>query len=290
MVKDKEALLLKAQKNEMYGEGVYRHLSNYAKDKNTKSILLQIAESEKSHYQTLAEFSGRDLKINGFFLKLLLMIVSLAVNLLGLTFVLKFLERMESRSAGAESFRDYPDIYGFIVEEEKHEKLLLDALNEDRLKYMGSVVLGLNDALVELTGTLAGFTLSIQNSRTIAVIGLITGISASFSMAASEYLSSKEEATDLNPKKASLYTGIAYVLTVLLLVLPFFHVSNYMLALGLTLLIALLIIAFFNYYISVAKDEPFKSRFMEMALISIGVAVVSFGIGYLVKTYIGIEI
>ncbi|MEX1308634.1 MAG: VIT1/CCC1 transporter family protein, partial [Eubacteriales bacterium] len=164
-------------------------------------------------------------------------------------------------------------------------------LNEERLSYMGSVVLGLNDALVELTGALAGFTLSIQNSRTIALVGLITGISASLSMAASEYLSSRTEADgDVNPKKAAIYTGIAYVFTVISLILPFFLISNYILSLMVTLTIAILIIAFFNYYISVANDQPFFARFGEMTLISLGVAAVSFGIGFLVNRFFGLDI
>ena len=156
---------------------------------------------------------------------------------------------------------------------------------------MSSVVLGLNDALVELTGALAGFTLSIQNSKTIAFLGLITGISASFSMAASEYLSTKaEDDAEVDAKKASLYTGIAYVLTVIALVLPFFFITNYFVSLAVTILIAIIIIAIFNYYLSVAKRENFKKRFTEMALISIGVAAISFLIGFVVKKFFGLEI
>jgi len=43
---------------------------------------------------------------------------------------------------------------------------------------------------------------------------------------------------------------------------------------------AILIILVFNFYISVAKDLPFKQRFFEMAGISLGVAVISFIIGH----------
>ena len=50
---------------------------------------------------------------------------------------------------------------------------------------MGSVVLGLNDELVEFTGALAGFTLALSDHRLIALTGSITGIAAALSMASS---------------------------------------------------------------------------------------------------------
>ncbi|MFO7611507.1 MAG: VIT1/CCC1 transporter family protein, partial [Clostridia bacterium] len=154
---------------------------------------------------------------------------------------------------------------------------------------MGSVVLGLNDALVELTGALAGFTFAFQNTRLIALTGLITGISASLSMAASEYLSTKQEG-GTNALKASIYTGIAYVLTVIFLIMPFLLITNPFISLAVTLFMAVLIIFFFNYYISVAKDHDFRKRFLEMAGISLGVAGISFLIGVLIKQFINVEI
>lgn len=67
-----------------------------------------------------------------------------------------------------------------------------------RLSYMSSVVLGLNDALVEFTGALAGFTLALNEPRLVALTGSITGVAAALSMAASEYLSTKSDATGRN--------------------------------------------------------------------------------------------
>src|SRR5574341_282925 len=104
-------------------------------------------------------------------------------------------------------------------EEDMHEQKLLAMLDEEHLHYVGSVVLGLNDALVELTGALAGLTLALQNTELIALTGLITGIAASLSMAASEYLSTRSEETEKHPFRAAVYTGIAYIITVTLLIL-----------------------------------------------------------------------
>jgi VIT1/CCC1 family predicted Fe2+/Mn2+ transporter len=155
---------------------------------------------------------------------------------------------------------------------------------------MGSIVLGLNDALVELTGALAGLTLALQNTKLIALTGLITGIAAALSMAASEYLSTKSEETEKHPVRASAYTGVAYVGTVLILILPYLILENFYLCLGCTLVAAVLIIGFFNYYISVAKDVPFGRRFLEMTGVSLGVAALSFLIGFVIRSFLGVEI
>lgn len=182
-------------------------------------------------------------------------------------------------------------ILKYKAQEEEHEASLLAMLDEERLKYVGSMVLGMNDALVELTGSLAGFTFAMQNTRLIALSGLIMGISATFSMASSEFLAAKSEGRN-DALKSCSYTGIAYLITVALLILPYliFDNENYMAALFTMIAVVVLIIAGFTYYISVAKGEKFKPRFLEMSLISIGVAVVSFVVGIIAKKFLGVEI
>ena len=175
-------------------------------------------------------------------------------------------------------------------DEDKHEQQLIDLIREGKLEYMGSVVLGLNDALVELTGALAGLTFALQNTHIIALAGLITGIAASFSMAASEYLSNKSEGNSENALTASIYTGVAYIFTVIILVLPYLLFTNYFICLSFTILFAVFIIFFFNYYISVAKNLNFKKRFLEMLAISLGVALFSFAIGFVIRQFFGIDI
>jgi len=109
-------------------------------------------------------------------------------------------------------------------------------------------------------------------------------------MAASEYLSTKSERTVKHPAKASMYTGGAYLATVLVLILPYLVLANYYVCLGCTLAGAVLIIALFNYYISVAKDEPFRRQFLEMAGVSLGVASFSFLVGLLLRAVLKVEV
>ncbi|MEG1650724.1 MAG: VIT1/CCC1 transporter family protein, partial [Oscillospiraceae bacterium] len=221
-----------------------------------------------------------------FFMKL----VSLVM---GFTFAIKLMENGEELASGEykKLIEEVPEAEKIMADEQRHENELIELLDEERLQYVGSMVLGLNDALVELTGTLAGLTFAMQNTRLVALSGLITGISATLSMASSEYLAAKNKG-DAYSFISCVYTCIAYVITVALLVLPYliFPSDGYVAALAVMIVIVILIIAFFNYYISVAKSQPFKRRFFEMAAISLSVALISFIIGLFVKKFLGIEI
>jgi VIT1/CCC1 family predicted Fe2+/Mn2+ transporter len=276
------------QADEINSYLIYKNLADKIKEPENKTILNNIADNEKEHYEKLKKYTNIDIKPS----KIKVYFYTFLAQILGLTFSLKLMENGEKKAE--EIYKQIgssiPEIEQFLRDEETHEKELINLINEEKLKYMGSVVLGLNDALVELTGALAGFTLAIQNSKLIAFLGLITGISASLSMSASEFLSQRQEENEQDAVKSSMYTGFAYVLTVILLVLPFFIFTNYILNIVITMIIAILIILFFNFYISVAKDLPFKSRFLEMLYISLGVATISFLIGYFVRVYFKIDV
>ena len=279
--------LLKDQQDEINAYHLYNKIASVTKDENNRQTLQMIAKDEMKHYKRLKELTGKDLKSQ----KLTVFINFLFVRIFGLTFGIKMLERAEGTAQKNYCTRDESLNYlkEVIEDEERHEEELIAMLDEEKLQYVGSIVLGLNDALVELTGALAGFTIAFQDTKLIGLTGLITGISASFSMAASEYLSTRHEGGE-NAGKSCLYTGVAYVFTVIFLVLPFALFSNPFFCLGATLFLAVLIIFCFNFYISVAKGYNFKSRFFEMAGISLGIAAISFLIGILIKEFIGVEI
>ena len=214
-------------------------------------------------------------------------------RILGFTFAVKLMEKGEShaQSEYEHLISEVPESTFIRQQEEEHEAALLEMLDEETLQYVGSMVLGLNDALVELTGSLAGFAFALQNTRLIALSGLIVGISATFSMASSEFLAARSEGRT-DALKSCSYTGIAYLLTVVALIAPYliFPATQFIPALLCMLAVVVLIIAGFTYYTSVAQDQPFKSRFTEMAVISISVAVLSFIVGILAKRFLGVDL
>lgn len=275
------------QRNEITESIVYERLASIEKDESNRKVLQQIALEEKAHYHVLKKYTGKDIAPNPWRIAKYYWLA----RILGITFAIKLMESRESNVHHSYAqYTEYPDLQQLSKEEEIHEAKLIDLINEERLEYMGSVVLGLNDALVEFTGALAGFTLALSDSKLIALTGSITGIAAALSMASSEYLSTKSEGeAGKRPIKASIYTGIAYLITVVALVAPFVLISNVLVALAVMLAMALLIIALFNYYYAMARGESFRKRFTEMAVLSFSVAGVSFLIGYALKTFTGIE-
>lgn len=280
-------LILQMQINELTAHIMYRRLAAAEKNPHNRAILEQIALDENKHYHILKRYTGKTPAHNAF--QAFRMVV--LSRLLGLTFGIKLQERAEQEAGkGYAGFDSNPDFMLIKNDEENHEQQLVGMLQEEKLQYMGSVVLGLNDALVELTGALAGFTLALQQSDLIALTGSITGIAAALSMASSEYLSTRSEGEGKNAVRASLYTGLAYLGTVVALITPFLLLSNPILSLICTLAISAAIIGSFNYYYAVVRNESFKKRFLEMAGLSFGVAGFSFLIGYLLKRFTGIEV
>ncbi len=279
--------LLQDQQNEIDAYHIYSTLAQKTKRKHNASILNSIASDEKRHYKLLKGYTKKEVKPN----KKKIFFYILLARLLGFTFALKLLENAEidAQDTYKRIGESYPKLKEITRDEEDHERELINMMNEDRLSYIGSVVLGLNDALVELTGALAGFTFALQDSQIIGVLGLITGISAALSMGASEYLSASHE-KQKNAGKAAGYTGSAYLITVFFLITPFLVLPNPFISLLITLGIGIVIIALFNYYVAVAKDFSFRKRFLEMAAISLGVAGISFLIGILVKSTLGVGI
>ena len=283
------AIIQKMQQNELTESVIYQKIAAFAKGEENKKTLLRLSQEEHAHYEIWKKYTGLELKPE----KAKVLKYTFLARTLGFTFAVKLMERGEEAAQ---------DEYELLVEEveesihirrqeEEHEAALLEMLDEERLQYVGSMVLGLNDALVELTGSLAGFAFALQNTRLIALSGLIVGISATFSMASSEFLAARSEGRS-DALKSCSYTGIAYLLTVVALIAPYliFPTAQFIPALLCMLAVVILIIAGFTYYTSVAQDEPFKSRFLEMATISISVAVLSFVVGILAKKFLGIDL
>jgi VIT1/CCC1 family predicted Fe2+/Mn2+ transporter len=280
--------ILEFQRDEITEHHTYKRLAELTDDPENKKVLLDIAKDELGHYSFWKSYTQKEVSPD----HSRVWRYTTVARILGLTFATKL---MESREKDAQ--RDYsevadviPDVWKLIADEDEHEMQVLRLINDKYLKYVSSIILGLNDALVELTGALAGFTFALQNASLIAVAGFITGVAASFSMGASEYLSTKAEESEKSAFHASIYTGVAYFIVVLLLIAPYMLLSNVYISLAITLFVALVIIVGFSFYISVVQEISFKKQFLEMALLSLGVATITFTIGYLVRNILGIEV
>ncbi|MFW5705133.1 MAG: VIT1/CCC1 transporter family protein [Nanoarchaeota archaeon] len=279
----------KLQKNEITEHFVYKKLAKVSKDQKNKKILNQISDDELKHYNYWKKVTNKEKKPN----KLKIYYYFFLAKIFGLAFALRFMESGEDTAITEykKLVKKYPKLKTTLIpDEQRHEKKLIGILHDERLEYASSIVLGLNDALVELTGTLAGLSFAIRDSNIISVTGAIMGLAAALSMGASEYLSSKEEKNEKSPLKSAFYTGVAYILTVIILVAPYLVFENIFTSLICMVASAIIIIALYTFYISIAKNKKFWKGFSSMALISLGVAVISFGFGILIKLVFGVEV
>ncbi len=282
------ATLLALQCGEITEHHIYTKIADVQKNAHNREVLGRIAEDELGHYGIWKRYTHLDVAPGS----ARIWFYYLIARVFGITFAIKLMEGVERRAQSFDSslVDSIPEIQTILANEISHERELIALIDEDRLKYMGAVVLGLNDALVEFVGMLAGLTFALQNSQIIAVAGLITGVAASLSMGSSEYLSQKSERSVTDPKKSALYTSLAYIVTVALLILPFLVLASPYYALAFTLLVAVLIIFLFTFYLSVANDLPFRRRFGEMMAISFGIAAISFAIGMVIRTVLNVNI
>lgn len=288
---DKENLkkALKQQQSEINDHTIYKALALFQKDENNRKIFEKISKEEKYHYDFWVKITNKQIEAQRFVVWWYIFLV----KVFGTSFALKSLEK---REAGAEEFYKelfeiYPESEKIYNQEVQHEFELIEMLNDKKLLYAGAIVLGMNDALVELTGTLSGIAFAFDKTLVVGLTGLIMGIAASLSMAGSAYFEAKENPSeDINPLIYSLYTGVSYILTTTILVVPFFIFETMVYSLIMMFISAFLAIISYNFYISVAKDLSFSRRVIQMSAITFGVALISFAIGYVVKFYFGIEI
>ena len=155
--------------------------------------------------------------------------------------------------------------------------------------YVGDMVLGMHDALVSLTGLIAGLAFSMAERRMIILSSIIASVAASLSMAASNYLACR---TVNHPAaiKSGLYTGTAYLATCVLLIMPFVFIRNRGWELATTFGIAVLIIFGFNFCVAKMQRRPFIRPFLEMLTVCACVSVIAFIIGQAAGYFLGVDI
>lgn len=272
---------------------IYRELAKRESVPEFRAILEQLIKHEEGDYAFWLKLAERKhFRVN----PLEVYFYVFTRKIFGLTFTAKLVELRERDAI--HKYRDYAANVGdplrgqieeIMVHEKDHERHMINQIKEDKVRFIGSIILGLNDGLIELSGALVGFASAISDPRHVAILGFITGVAASLSMASSSYMQAKHE-RGKNPLKAALYTGAAYLIVVIILVLPFLLLSSRLPALITMAFLILLIIATAAFYISVIFDRSFRRQFAEMVVFSVGVAFVTFLIGSFIRNYFGIEL
>ncbi len=285
---DVKSKILTMQRGEITEHFIYEKLAESVKDPHNRDVLRQIAKDELGHHDLWQQHTGEKPRPS----RLKIWLYYLISRVFGITFGIKLMEEGEERAqaAYAEIAHFVPEASDIALDEHRHEQELVRLIDEERLRYAADVVRGLNVAIVELTGTLAGLTLALPDSGLIVLAGLITGTAMVLSVASTEYLGAKSGSGGRSPFKAVLYGGLANIITFIFLLFPYFIFDNVYMSLGVMVGNAIIVVFLFSFYISVAREISFRRRFTEMALASLGVAALAFLIGYLARTFLHLHV
>lgn len=272
---------------------IYSMLARREKNPERKRILERLAEQEYDHMVFWNNLLGGQCKPR--VSRFLLFLVVLSRMIFGLMFTLKLLERGEEETIQA--YKNYlpilkgPEREGLekiIHDEETHERSLLNQIDEAIIKYMSFIVLGLADAIVEITGVHAGFLGVTSNTIVAGIAGLVVGFSAAISMASAAYLQAKQE-THRSPVTSALFTGVAYIGAVAILAAPYFLTHNMVLAFTVSILLAVALIVGFTFYGSIVFEKGFLREFLETTVLMLGTAFAAYLFGEMLGTYFGLR-
>jgi VIT1/CCC1 family predicted Fe2+/Mn2+ transporter len=200
---------------------LYERLSKRAKKNRAFSEnLSQLSATEKRHFEFWKKYvPGEKPRYS----KAKLYLVLFFYRVFGITFAIRYLERHESKTIkeykSVESLvpaEDRTEFDTVIKDEEQHERDLASGVESSSVRYISFVVLGLADALVEISGIHAG-SLGIYNVTEIAgLAGIIAGAAASLAMASAAYAQAKQGFKG-SAKLSAIYTGVSYFVTAVFL-------------------------------------------------------------------------
>ena len=286
-------LAAKSARDEHTDGAVYQMLSRHEKNQSFKKALEDLARGEQSHYEFWKAYThDTTIKTN----RLKIYFTLLLRLTLGLTFTMKFLERHED--ALHERYRqmmksippaDKARFEAMMEEEEHQESYLMGEIHEGRVKYMSFIVLGLADAVVEISGIHAG-SLGIYNRTELAgLAGVVAGMAASIAMASAAYAQAKQ-GFEGSAKWSAIYTGVSYMFTAIFLALPYFLTGSMVTALGISLVVGVALVAMMTYYDTVISARKFKRQFAEIAGIILAASLALYIAGTLIRQLLGISI
>lgn len=290
---DLVALAAESAKDEKNDGAVYLALAKRERNPEFKTALKQLGEGEQKHYEFWKQYAPNVIvKPN----RLRLYLILLFRLTLGLTFTMKFLERHEDKlhARYREIAKRIPpeDVTRFqemVQEEEKIEESLMGEVHENRVKYMSFIVLGLADAVVEISGIHAGSLGIYRKTELAGLAGVIAGMAASVAMASAAYAQAKQGFAG-SAKWSAIYTGVSYMFTAIFLALPYFLTSSMVYALGISLVIGVVLVAAMTYYDTIISAKPFTRQFAEIAGIILAASLALYLAGSLINQFLGITI
>jgi VIT1/CCC1 family predicted Fe2+/Mn2+ transporter len=289
-----------AASEEYLGSAVYHRLAESHRLRKREharklaAVFEQLSRTERSHYEFWRGYSAERTEPRVSRWKFYGIVVMEAV--LGATFAIRFLEKHErtrlERYGPIEKLipeASKPAFEQILKEEQEHQATLASQIDSTVLKYMSFVVLGLADAIVEISGIHAG-SLGIYNSTVLTgLAGIVAGAAASISMASAAFAQAKQGFQG-SPKVSAAITGVSYFVTAVFLAAPYFLIHSAAEAMLTSLAVAAAVLAFTSYYNSIISGARFLRDFMELAGTMLGATLALLILGAAIRAYFGITI
>jgi vacuolar iron transporter family protein len=270
---------------------VYQRLAK--RGRSGKEVFSKLSEMEYTHYEFWHKYCPEyKPKVNRLTLYFMLFIRTV----FGATFVFKYLERNETKAVTKyESIRsmipeaDRERFERIILDEKEHENALGGAIKGSYVKYISFIILGLADAIVEISGIHAGSLGLYRTTELTGLAGIMAGAAASLAMASAAFAQAKQGFQG-SASISAVATGVSYFVNAVVLALPYFFTKVMLNAIISSVILATVIIAFTSYYNSVVSSSSFRRDFSELAGVMLGATVALYAFGTLLKSVFGISI
>lgn len=256
-----------------------------------RKVFEEAAKDEVAHYDLWRSIGG---DCASKLLDLVAWFKALLYFLYGATITLKHLEAgeeeaIEAYESLAKSYPELRDRMENIIEEERiHEKTIADSVEEERVKYIGSITLGISDALVELTGIYTGSLGVFDSPLAAGLTGILAGVSASISMGVASYAQARHEGR-AKPGRAAFYTSLAYLIVVLVLAAPYFIAKSIRDAFISMIIVALIVVAYMSFYSSVLHERKYVRELAVTAGLILGISTILYILGKTLGGLLGVN-
>ncbi|HXW94819.1 MAG TPA: VIT1/CCC1 family protein [Nitrososphaerales archaeon] len=266
---------------------LYDRLSKtVSSDSPFREVLQNLSTTEHRHFEFWRKYvPGEEPKLA----KLKLYWVLFLRKFLGLTFATRYLDRHESNVVqeykGLERLIPEPDRPAYdemVADEKEHEKAFALKVESSAVRYIAFVVLGLADALVEISGIHAGWLGLFEKTEIAGLAGVVAGGAASLAMASAAFAQAKQGFSG-SARLSAVYTGVSYFITAIILATPYFLTSSMILALGTSLTLAVAILVITTWYSTVIQQKAFSRDFVEILAILFGTTTLVFLLGAFVS-------
>jgi len=267
---------------------LYARLSKtVSPDSPFRKVLEDLSATEQRHFEFWSKYvPGQHPKLA----RLKLYWVLFLRRFFGLTFATRYLDRHEGNVVqeyqGLSRLIPEADSAAYaamVADEREHEKAFAMKVESSAVRYISFVVLGLADALVEISGIHAGWLGLFEKTEIAGLAGVVAGGAASLAMASAAFAQAKQGFSG-SARLSAVYTGVSYFVTAIILATPYFLTSSMILALGTSLGLAVVILAITTWYSIVIQQKPFLRDFLEILAILFGTTILVFLLGTFVSS------